>query len=630
MDNVHSSSPLEQAYALALQLYQAGGRAETEEACRVILAADPQQAEVLLLLGTCQWDRGDAAQAIALYDLALAAKPDLAEAHFNRGLALRALGNGAEALASYDAAIALRPLWAEAYFNKGNLLQDVLVSPVDALAAFDQAIRLKPDLASAHCNRGNALRTLGRTEEAIAAYQDAVVAAADYADAYYNKGELLQELGRYTEARESYQNTLAIQPSHGKALNNLGAVALQQGDVESALGYFDSAIRAEPRYASAHNNRGVALKAMERLEDARESYSAAVELDPQYAAAYCNRGQLLQQMLLLDEAMADYQRALAIRPDYPECKWNEALCLLLNGQFAAGWDMYEWRWQMAEHGHAPSMPLAWSGQESIAEKTVLLWAEQGFGDTLQFCRYVSLLAARGAHVVLEVQPALVPLLQSLPGVYRVIAAGSERPAYDWHCPLLSLPRAFATDMHSIPAEVPYIACPESKRVHWNERLGAGSGPRVGLVWSGSPTHKGDQWRSIPLRLLRSLAEIRGAEFFSLQADVREADRAALSSLPIRHFGGDLNDFSDTAALADAMDLVVTVDTSVAHLAGALGKPVWIMLPHFPDWRWLLERTDSPWYPTVRLFRQTQRCEWGAVIEEVAASLLEWLPQASSR
>lgn len=629
MDITPSSSPLEQAYALALQLYQAGAQAETEEACRVILAADPQQVEVLLLLGTCLWDRGALEQSIDLYDRALAVTPLFPEAYFNRGLALRAMGRCVDALASYEAAIALRPQWADAYFNKGNVLIDLMNEPEAALAAFDQAIKLQPGFAAANCNRGHALRALGRTDDALASYRRAAELAPGYADAYYNEGDLWQVQGRYAEAEEAYRKALAIDPTHDRALNNLGLSKLLQGKVETALRYFDSAIAANSLNAKAHNNRGVALNRLERFEDALQSYTAALDLDTQYAEAYCNRGLLLQEMLLLAQALDDYRRALAIRPDYPECRWNEAICLLQAGDFISGWDKYEWRWRLPESNQVAMPSAIWGGQQSIEGKTILLWSEQGFGDTLQFCRYVPLLAARGAKVFLEVQPAIVPLLQGMQGVNRVIAAGGERQAYDTHCPLLSLPRALATDLHSIPAKVPYIACSESKRVHWTERLGKRSGPRIGLVWSGSPTHKGDRWRSIPLYLLKSLVEISGVEFYSLQADVRESDREALSALPIRHFGGELHDFSDTAAFADAMDLVIAVDTSVAHLAGALGKPVWIMLPHFPDWRWMLERTDSPWYPTVRLFRQTQRGDWSSVITELAASLQEWLPHVSS-
>lgn len=626
MESTRSSSPLEQAYALALQLYQAGARVETEEACRVILAADPQQAEVLLLLGTCLWDRGAVAQAIDLYDGALAVKPHLAEAHFNRGLALRAVGRYLDALGSYEAAIALRPQWAEAHFNKGNLLLDFMGEPLLALAAFDQAIQWQPSFAAASCNRGNALRVLGRMDEAVASYRRAAELVPDYADAYFNEGDLWQELGLHVEAEAAYRKALAVQPAHDRALNNLGLIKLQQAEANAALGYFDAAIQANSSNAKAHNNRAVALYRLGRQDDALQSYTSALGLDAQYAEAFFNRGQLLQEMLLLDSALGDYRRALEIRPDYPECRWNEAVCLLQSGDFIAGWEKYEWRWRLAEARHAISSSPIWSGKESIEGKTLLLWSEQGFGDTLQFCRYAPLLAARGAKVVLEVQAALVPLLQGMPGVDRVIAVGSERPAYDSHCPLLSLPHAFATELHSIPAEVPYIACPGVKRAFWEDRLGAGNAPRIGLVWSGSPTHKGDKWRSIPLHLLRPIAEFQGAEFYSLQLEVRESDRGALASLPIHHFGGDLHDFSDTAALVDAMDLVITVDTSVAHLAGALGKPVWVMLPHFPDWRWLLERTDSPWYPTARLFRQKQRGDWGSVIAEVAALLREWNPK----
>lgn len=625
MSNPPSPAPLEQAYALALQLYQSGALAETKEACQWIIQADPQHAEALLLLGTCLWSKGAAAQAVSFYDRALAVKPNLTEAHFNRGLALRALGHAVEALASYDSAIALNPRWEDAHFNKANLLLDDLAAPVEALAAFDMAISAQPNFLFAHCNRGNALQELGRFDDALDAYRRAAEISPQYADAYFNEGELLQKLGNNSDARECYRKTLAIQPNHDLALNNLGMIAWLQEETSAALAYFDAAIAAAPSNARAHNNRGVALKALDRLDEAYESYTRAVEIDPRYADAFCNRGQLSQAMLRFDEARRDYHKALSIRPDYPECHWNEALCLLVNGDLPKGWDQYEWRWQLPAHrGLMPAVP-AWTGNRSIEGKTVLAWREQGFGDTLQFCRYVSLLAERGARVVLEVQAALVPLLQSLPGVERVIASGSERPVFDEHCPLLSLPRAFNTDLASVPASIPYVACPAAKRAQWAQHLGEKvGGLRIGVAWSGSSTHTGDKWRSIALQMLRPWMAIKGASFYSLQADVREADWQALSDLPIQHFDGALNDFSDTAALIEAMDLVISVDTSVAHLAGAMGKPVWILLPHFPDWRWLLGREDSPWYPTARLFRQERRGDWMPVIDRVSQSLRERL------
>jgi tetratricopeptide (TPR) repeat protein len=346
---------------------------------------------------------------------------------------------------------------------------------------------------------------------------------------------------------------------------------------------------------------------------------------PDYAEAFNNRGNALQALKRLDEALASYDKALAFKPDYAEAHWNEALLRLLTGDFSRGWAKYEWRWRnesLALSTRNFSQPL-WLGAAAIDGKTILLHSEQGFGDTIQFCRYVPLLAARGARVILEVPRSLQELMTNLAGATQVISKGDSLPDFDVQCPFLSLPLAFATRLETIPSATPYLRAPVQALKNWQARLGPKARPRIGLAWSGRPTHKNDQNRSISLRSLLALLDIE-ATFVSLQKDVRTDDAAVLKERDdILDFGDALKDFSDTAALISHLDLVISVDTSVAHLAGALAKPVWVLLPFLPDWRWLLDRDDSPWYPTARLFRQDNTRAWDDVIVRVHEALRDF-------
>ena len=347
---------------------------------------------------------------------------------------------------------------------------------------------------------------------------------------------------------------------------------------------------------------------------------------PDYADAHYNRGIVLQVMKHPEAAVLSFDRAIALRPDYAAAWWNKSLTLLQNGRFAAGLPLYEWRWKLDKLKAAQRVfpqPL-WLGNTPIAGKTVLLHSEQGLGDTLQFCRFAPLVAARGARVLLQVQAALVPLLQGLEGVSEVIAEEAVLPAFDCHCPLLSLPLALGTTLDTIPRNTPYLKAEPARLREWAARLGERRAPRVGLVWSGNPLHPNDRRRSLALANLFAwgLDALQDEfEFISLQKDVPARDRAFLEgNTALRHFGEALRDFGDTAALCGLLDLVVCVDTSVAHLAGALGRPVWTLLPHNADWRWLLDRDDSPWYPGMRLMRQRRTGDWQAVIGELRQRL----------
>jgi len=576
--------------ASALTRHQQGQFALAELIYRSVLQLDPHHFDAAQLLGALAAQRRQYPVALEYLERALAIRPDHAGAHNNRGNALKELKRLEEALASYDRALAIRPDYVEAHNNRGIVLQE-LQRPEEALASYDQALAIRPDHVEAHYNRGNVLQELQRPEEALASYDRALAFRLDYAEAHNNRGVSLKELKRPEQALASYDRALAIRPD----------------------------------YAEAHNNRGIALQELRRLEEALASYDQALAIRPDYAEAYNNRGIAMQKLLRPEQALACYDQALAIRPDYAEAHWNESLCRLLVGDLESGWQKYEWRWLRKDRAENPrSYPQpAWLGAEDIAGKTILLYAEQGLGDTLQFSRYVPQVAALGATVVLEVPRALVPLFSDLEGKPRLVAKGSKLPAFDFHCSLMSLPLVFGTRLADIRG-VPYLRAPADRLTKWNSRIGATDASRIGIVWSGSAAHANDANRSIGFDEFKHLL-VAGHDYFCLQKDIRECDLDELQSFPmVRTFASDLTDFADTAALVSCMDVVITVDTSVAHLAGALGKEVWILLPHVPDWRWLLDRCDSPWYDSATLFRQTRAADWRSVLDHVADLLRERL------
>jgi len=492
----------------------------------------------------------------------------------------------------------------------------------EASGLLERACAIQPGSAPAHNNLANVLRDLGRRDAALAAYDRAIALAPDYAAAYANRANVLKELGQLDAAVAGYNKAIALAPGNAPACLQRGDALRELGRLDAALASYDQALAARPDDAEAHVMRGRLLEDLERPDEAVAAYDDAIAVRPGHAEAHFKRANALQELRRLGEAVAGYDRAIAARPDYPEARINKALTMLLCGRFGDGWPAYEARWQqhdIRQFDRGFAQPL-WLGGEPIAGRTILLHAEQGLGDAIQFCRYAPLVAALGARVVLEVPGPLAPLMHGLDGVSAVIRRGAPLPPFDLHCPLMSLPLAFRTGLDSIPAPRAYLHSDAGLRSKWSARLGPKQAARVGIVWSGGTRHPNDRKRSIPLAQFRRLLP-PGWEPVSLQKEVREEDRAALQAEPaITHLGEEIADFADTAALCDLMDLVVSVDTSVAHLAGALGRPVWLLLPWVPDWRWLLDRSDSPWYPTARLYRQQRRGEWDPVLEQVRTDL----------
>ena len=563
-------------------------------------------------------------EALINYDRAITLKPDYIDAYYNRGNTLKELKRFSEALTDYDTIISLDPTDVQAIRNRGNTLQE-LNRYEEAINSYLQAIDLMPNHPMTYYNRGNALQELNLYQEAIASYDQALALNPNYAEAHSSRGNALYELRRYAEALACHNYAIKLNPNYAEAHSNRGNVLYELKDYEHALASHDHAITLNPNYAKAYSNRGNTLQKLKRLDEALTNHDRAINLKPEYANAHINRGIILNEFKRLDEALASYDRAISLKSDHADAYWNKALLKILTGDFEEGWKLYEWRWKHndQEHFRHFSQPL-WLGEEPLHDKTLLIHSEQGLGDIIQFCRYVLMTKVEGAKVVLEAPKALISLLSSLKSNITLVEKGKALPPFDLQCPIMSLPLAFKTTLGTIPALTPYLFSSPDKQYIWHKKIGNKIKPRIGLAWSGSSGHKNDHNRSLLLKQLDLILQLP-FEFHSLQKEVRSEDMETLSLFKRIHLHQDeLIDFSDTAALINEMDLVISVDTSIAHLAGALGKTVWILLPFMPDYRWMLDRADSPWYPTATLYRQPKINDWESVVDEVKNNLVEML------
>ncbi len=493
----------------------------------------------------------------------------------------------------------------------------------EAAGLIGKAVEIDGNQASWLTNLGLVLQSLGRLDEAIARHAEALRVDPQSAEAHFNRGTGLQHKGDLDAAETDYREALRLRPEHAETHNNLGTVLQARHRLEPAVESYRAALRLNPDHADALNNLGSALQALGRIEEAIAQFRTALQVNPGNHEAFNNLGNALKDLGRFGEALAAYAEAQRIAPHHPDAHWNESMVRLLLGDFAAGWPKFEWRWQArGTQPHGLTVPL-WCG-DRLAGKTILIHCEQGFGDCIQCIRYVARVKRLGAQVVVLSPPELEVLLRTVPGTDAVVTRMAEAPPCDLRIPVMSLPLMFRTRLDTIPASIPYLsAAPDSVR-RWQDRLSELERPRIGVVWRGRPSHANDRNRSIPLALLAPLLRPEHGSFVSLTREPADEEAGLLARLPAcRDVGSDLADFAETAAAIDALDLVIAVDTAVAHLAGALGKPVWLLLPHIPDWRWLLDRTDSPWYPAMRLFRQQRRGDWAGVIAAVAAALAEW-------
>ena len=485
---------------------------------------------------------------------------------------------------------------------------------------------IHPADGSDFMQRALAYHRNGRLDEAEAAYKMILEKQPEHADALHLLGALFYQKRNYRDAVSYSKKALLYKPENADLYGNLGNALLACSQIDEAIKCFLRIIDLKGDDAGALYNLGNAFKEKGAFAEALSYYEKALQIDPDMAEAHYNYGNALQDLHHSDgPAIPYYRRAAGIRPGFAEAHWNLSLALLLTGCFSEGWKEYEWRRQMREIFPRRDFPKESWGGEDISGKRILLYAEQGFGDTMQFIRYAGMLSGGGAEVYVECQPELVSLLSGQEGISCVIGRGERLPEYDCHCPILSLPGMFGTELATIPSEVPYISASPAQLSRWKERLsGDGSRLKVGLSWAGRPTHKKDHYRSVSLKQLSPLSGVEGVTFYSLQKG--EASLESLnppSGMRLVDYTLELGDFSDTAGLIGNLDLVISVDTAVVHLAGAMGKRVWTLLPYAPDWRWLMGREDSPWYPTMRLFRQPFPGDWQAVIAQVSASLSEY-------
>lgn len=581
-------TPSKGAVDALIALYNQRRMAEVVERGEQLAATAPGSVLLFDLLGTAQAALGQFDLSAKAFARAVALKPGHHAGHYNLGNALQQQGKLAEAIASYGRALALKPDYADA-LNALGVALEALGKPNEAANAYARAVALAPDHRDAHANLGNALLALERLEDAVASYTRAVAVVPGKPEIHRSLGIALQGLGKLDEAAASYRRALALRPDYADAYSNLGNLLQDQGRLDEAVATHIRAVALQPASAGAHNNLGAALQELGRIE----------------------------------EAAASYARAVALKPDYAEARWNLALLDLLRGDFVAGWPGYEWRKrkQRPTTSRSFAQPL-WLGEEDLNGKAVFLHHEQGLGDTLQFVRYARLVRDRGARVTVSVQRPLLPILsQALAGI-NVLADGAVPGRFDYHAPLMSLPLAFRTRLDTVPAPVPYVFAEADRRERWAERLGQG-GFKIGICWQGAGG-KAAPGRSFPLALFSGIAALPDTRLISLQKGEGEGQ---LASLPagmkveaLGDFDAEGAAFLDTAAVMAECDLVITCDTAVAHLAGAMGVPAWVMLKRVPDWRWLLDRDECPWYPTMRLYRQDRPGDWSAAFAKAERDL----------
>jgi len=540
-----------------------------------------------------------------------------ADAAWREGLALHRQGRLDEARVRYERVLALDPGHFEALSLLGGLLAQSGQAEGGA-ALLRRATQVRPRAPQAHCMLGSVLSGLDRPAEALESYDAAIARRPGHAEARLNRATGLLDLRRPGEALEALDDVLAQRRDYPDALVNRGLVLLDLGRLEEALASVAEAIALRPGHAEAHFNHGRILDALDRFEEAIGAYEAAIALRPDFPEALINRALALSELHRLDETEAALDKVVAAAPQHAYARFNRGVFRLLAGRLTEGWPDYEHR--NVRFGVPLDRGRPWRGDADL--KGARLWVvhEQGLGDSIQCARYFKLLEGTGAEVVAQVQPALKPLLQQLSPSLRFAEEGETPEEGDFTCPMMSLPLAFGATLKTIPFASGYLQVDPQARAHMEQRLGPRARRRIALVWSGNPAHGKDRTRSIPFDDLRPLLDT-GAHWFALQNEIRERDVAAFEEDGrVRFLGPELKDFGDAAALVEAMDVVVTIDTSLAHLAGALGKPVWILLPYTPDWRWMLGRADSPWYASARLFRQTRRGDWGSVLSEVRAAL----------
>lgn len=606
--------------SLAQAHLAAGHTTEAERCCRSALGLNPRLAAAWCCLGDAALVRGDEEQARIAWEKAAACPGRSARAERLLGHWLCRRGRLDEAVVAYGRGLAKTPRDAVLHYAMGAALA-AGGRRTEAKAAYRRALQLRTAFPEAWLNLGNVLYDEGEWAQAALCCRKALALRPRYAKAWSNLGNALQMLGGARAATRCYEQSLAIEPNLTAATHNLGNAWMARQQFGRAEECFRKTLESEAERAEHHNSLGNALFQQRRNQEAEACYRRALELEPEYATAHTNLANVLMKTGDQAEMIRHYERAVELDPQSAGGHYNLALAYLREGRYCEGWREHEWRWEFRELKLRRRKFAArqWKG-EPLSGETILLHAEQGLGDTMQFVRYAPLVAERGGTVVLEVQPRLVRLLRDIPGVSCVIARGDALPEFAWHCPLMSLPAAFATTMDTIPADIPYLRADAAEAEAARRRWG-GDGLRVGLTWSGNPKFRGDRERSVTPRALLPLAEVEGISWFSLQMGAAvNPMRALAAEFPLADACSASRDFAETAAMMATLDLTISVDTAVTHLAGGMGVPVWVMLPHLADWRWMDNREDSAWYPTARLFRQRTAGEWAEPVARMREEL----------
>jgi tetratricopeptide (TPR) repeat protein len=538
------------------------------------------------------------------------------------GYALKELGRYAEARVQLRRAITLlgnTPNSHEAMYLIGQIAE-IEGDLQSAKNQYLNVLALKPDFTLACSDLCRIYRQTGDQSNISKLLTQCVTTCPLVVEYRYLYSNWLLEIQQYTTAINELDKLIDQNPGFAEAHNNRGVALQELNRIDEAITSFTVAIQINPELSNAYSNRGALLMKKNQFFEAIVDFEKSIELTPAIAIPHINLGEALRLTQDLDGAIAQFEIAEKLDPKDWRIYWNKSLALLLGGEFAPGFSLYEHRFSAPTDEKRDFVQALWLGNIPLRGKTILIHCEQGLGDTIQFSRYIPMVANMGAHVIFEVQKPLLGLLRNLKGVTKIIERGDTLPPFDYHCPLMSLPHAFHTEENSIPRQDKYISASDASKEKWRKKLGVSSQPLVGIVWSGNVNHKGDHNRSITLS---SLVEIlpKNYRYISLQKEVRPYDQLTLDRCPwIEHFGDALVDFTETAALSDLMDVVISVDTSVAHLAAALGRPTWILLPYTVDWRWMLDRPDSPWYPSVKLYRQEKLGRWDDVLQRVAKDL----------
>jgi tetratricopeptide (TPR) repeat protein len=646
----------------AVQFHQCGQLAQAELLYRRIIDIHPNHADAHHLLGLLARQSGQRQAAVALIQRAISLNPHAIAYHFNLGMVHLDLSQLSEAAQCFRQELAINPQHAESFLNLGIALAGQGMYG-EAASSYRQALAFNPDYSDAHNNLGITFVMQKQYSEAEQCFHNALRSNPDNVNAYINFGNVLKDQKRWAEAAECYRQALRRQPDHANAHNNLGLALFGLGDSAEAMRCYREAIRIAPNYASAYNNLGNAFQRLQRTADAADCYRQALQLNPKHANALCNLGIVLFVQGHLTEAIQSFRQALVINPNFVEALvnlgsvfiaerkfaeasdcfqqaitidpghqialWNRGLLFLLQGDLASGWPDHEQRvalpWSIPRTFEQPR----WDGSP-LDGKTVLVYADAGLGDTIQFARFLPMIKDHGGNVIFECQPALTTLLVGIRGVDRMVAAGAPSPPFDVQIPLLSLPLLFEITLDNLPTKMPYVAVDPKSIENWRKKLARKNGLYIGIVWQGSQNQNADL-RSTKFKHFGNLARLEGVHLVSLQVGPG-SEQLAEESFPIIDMGRNFfrNSMEDMAATMMNLDLVVTVDTSAAHLAGALGIPVWVALSYVSCWRWLLDRADSPWYPTMRLFRQSQFGDWDDVFKQITAELSTFIATSQKR